>query len=192
MQRNNGGFTMIELLVAMSVFTVIVAVTSGIFISSLRSHRTSVALISANSDAQLTLDQMTRMIRKGVGRTFSVDSAAGSGTMTDPGLKCLKFKYANDYITYRWNRSKFSLEWNVGINDYADCADNSEDLFSGIISENLRVDFANFRVDKSLSRDYPKVTILLRVGTKNTQISSSKTPFTNLQITVSPRNDIRY
>ncbi len=59
------GFTMIELLVAISVFTVIITITSGIFIASLRSHRTSIALISANSDAQLTLEQMARMIRKG-------------------------------------------------------------------------------------------------------------------------------
>jgi len=187
------GFTMIELLVAISVFTVIITITSGIFISSLRSNRTSVALIAANSDAQLTLDQMARMVRKGVGSTFLADSAVGKGSLDEPGLKCLKFKYGNDYITYRWNKAKLSLEWNVGTNGaWADCSDSSEDVFSGIISENLRVDFANFRVDKSTSTDYPKVTILLRVGAKNTQISSDKMPFTNLQITISPRNDIRY
>ena len=64
-QKNNSGFTMIELLVSISVFAVVVAIVSGIFIASLRSNRTSVALISANSDGQLAMEQMTRMIRKG-------------------------------------------------------------------------------------------------------------------------------
>ncbi len=139
---------MIELLVAISVFTVIITITSGIFIASLRSHRTSIALISANSDAQLTLEQMARMIRKGLGKSFATESVGPDLNMAD--FKCLYFRYGNEYITYRWNRTKKSLEWNVSGAGYPDCGDDSGDVFSGIISENLRVDFANFRVDKNL------------------------------------------
>lgn len=182
---------MIELLVAISVFVVIITITSGIFISSLRSHRTSVALISANTDAQLTLEQMARMIRKGLGASFTTQIYIGSGTADNPEFKCLQFRYGNNFITYRWNRPLKSLEWNVGGNDFIACG-NLSGAFSGIISENLRVDFANFRVDKSLSQYYPKITILLRVSARNTQISFDKVPFTNLQISVSPRNDLRY
>jgi len=191
-QKQNKGFTMIELLVAMSVFIVVITIVSGVFVTSLRSNRTSIALISANSDAQLTLEQMARMIRKGIGRSFATETVIGSGSVDNPDFKCVSFKYGNDYITYRWNRLLKSLEWNVNITYYADCADATEEVFSGIISENLRVDFANFRVDKTLSVDYPRITLLLRVGAKNTQISSAGVPFTNLETTISPRNDIRY
>jgi len=184
---------MIELLIAISVFSVIVAVASGIFISSLRSNRLAVALITANSDASLTLDQMSRMIRKGLGQSFiSERILADNGVDSD--FKCLKFKYGNDYITYRWNRADKSLEWNVSPAVFANCADSN--LFSGIISENLRVEFADFLMQCEVSvcsksdTDYPKITILLRVSTRNTQLSTM--PFTNLQTTISARNDLRY
>ncbi|MCL5017326.1 MAG: type II secretion system GspH family protein [Patescibacteria group bacterium] len=196
--KQESGFTMIELLVAISVFTIIIAITSGIFITSLRSDRTSIALISANSDAELTLEQMARMIRKGIGTTFETETVCTAGPANCPSdgnpieYKCLKFLYGNDHITYRWNAAAKSLEWNIGANSYADCsADASSGYFSGIVSENLRVDFANFRVDNTVSQYYPRITLLLRVGANNTQISS-QTPFTNLETTISPRNDIRY
>ena len=183
---------MIELLIAISVFSVIVAVASGIFISSLRSNRLAVSLITANSDASLTLDQMSRMIRKGLGRSFiSERILADDGSVS---FKCLKFKYGNYYITYRWNRADKSLEWNDSPVVFANCSDSN--LFSGIISENLRVEFADFMMQCEVSvcsksdTDYPKITILLRVSTRNTQLSTM--PFTNLQTTISARNDLRY
>jgi prepilin-type N-terminal cleavage/methylation domain-containing protein len=185
------GFTMIELLVAMSVFIIIISITSGIFLSSMRSNRTAIALISANSDGQLTLEQIARVIRKGLGTSFVAQTAVGNGTAALPQFDCLHFRYGNEYRVYRWNRSDRSLELNIGSNRYASC-DDSTGIFSGIISENLTVDFANFRVDNSQSRYYPKITVLLRVGTKKTQISQANIPFTNLQVSISPRNDIRY
>ena len=183
--KQNEGFTMIELLVAISVFSIVIVIVSGIFITSLRSHRTSLALISANSDAQLVLEQMTRMIRKG--EDFETHSI---GDYPNFDFKCLQFSHESDRIVYRWNRSNRSLERSVGA-VFADCADGD---FHGMVSENLRVDFANFRVDRDLDHlaYYPKITILLRVGANNTQISSDKTPFTNLQTTISPRGDSRY
>ena len=195
--KQDGGFTMIELLVSISVFTIIISITSGIFITSLRSNRTSIALIAANSDAQLTLEQMARLIRKGIGNSFETDTICAGGLSGCPSnsnpiqYRCLRFLNGNDHITYRWNAAARSLEWNVGASSYASC-DDATGVFSGIVSENLRVDFANFRVDKTLSRYYPRITLLLRVGANNTQISAGQTPFTNLETTISPRNDIRY
>ncbi len=148
------GFTMIELLVGMSVFVIIIAITSGIFITSMRSNRTSVALISANSDAQLTLEQMARIVRKGLGTSFLSETVIGNGTVELPQFRCLHFRYGNDYIVYRWNRSDKSLEWNVGSDNYASCGDTTVGVFSGIISENLKVELASFRVDDSLSVYY--------------------------------------
>ncbi|GEM_PF-513873 len=192
------GFTMIELLVSISVFTIIISITSGIFTTSLRSHRASVALIAANSDAQLTLEQMARVIRRGEGKTF--ESVEATDGVTGKIYKCLNFKSGNDFISYRWNMSKKNIEWNSNLNASANCANGN---FSGIISENLRVDMANFRIacaggtgDVSCSspsavksKYYPKITILLRVGSNATQIASA--PFTNLEVTISPRSDKR-
>jgi len=195
--KQNLGFTMIELLVAISVFSVVMAIASGIFISSLRSNRTAIALISANNDASLTLDQMSRMIRKGDGDSFGNESVYEDSVLV---FKCLKFQYKGNYITYRWNVPKKTLEWNSRLSGYISCNTGLENAFSGIVSENLRVDYANFRIEKGIDSgdlanlkyaEYPKITILLRVGTKATQISEARVPFNNLQITISPRNDFR-
>lgn len=189
------GFTMIELLVAISVFSIIVAITSGIFISSIRSSRLASALISANTDASLTMDQMSRMIRKGFGRSFSSETKLNPDGQT-VDFKCLRFKYGNDYVTYRWNRAEKSLEWNTNTMGFARCDTGN---FSGIISENLIVESADFsmrcndnRLCYSSDTDYPRITVLLRVGTKKTQISQDRVPVTNLETTISPRNDLRY
>jgi len=189
--KKEAGFTMIELLVAISVFSVIIAISSGIFVYSLRSNRTAVALISANNDASLTLDQMSRIIKKGDGDSFGTETIYDDGNMS---FKCLKFQYKGNYVTYRWNVFKKTLEWSSRLSGYASCNSQDENIFSGIVSENLRVEYVGFRIDAGPDLkyiDYPKVTILLRIGTKGTQISEAKVPFNNLQMTISPRNDLR-
>ncbi|MEK9183981.1 MAG: type II secretion system protein [Patescibacteria group bacterium] len=63
------GFTMIELLVAIGLFIVVISVSSGIFIKSLRTQRQIVSLMAANDNASLALEQIIREIR--TGRDFS-------------------------------------------------------------------------------------------------------------------------
>ena len=189
------GFTMIELLVSISVFAVIVAIVSGIFITSLRSNRTSVALITANSDGQLALEQMIRMIRKGDGKSFIVeevkDNNDPASNYDDLKYKCIRFTYSGKYITYRWNKDGKKLESNIVPNLPPNCNSATEGIFKGIISDNLRVDFADFKIIGQ-GNSYPLITIGLRVGAKKTLITSGGQAFINLQTSVSPRSDYRY
>ena len=59
------GFTLVELLVSVGLFGMIVALTTGIFTSALRNQRTIVALMAANDNVELALEQMAREIRTG-------------------------------------------------------------------------------------------------------------------------------
>ena len=59
------GFTLIELMVAMSLFVIVIGIASGTFIRSLRTQRQVVGLMAANDNASFTLEQMTREIRTG-------------------------------------------------------------------------------------------------------------------------------
>lgn len=61
----NRGFTLIELIVAVTIFIVVVAITSSIFVNSLKTQRQVVALMAANDNASMTLEQMAREIRTG-------------------------------------------------------------------------------------------------------------------------------
>lgn len=87
------GFTMVELLVSMSLFVIVISITSGVFIRSLRTQRVSVALIAANSNVGLAIEQMAREMR--TGQSFS---ASGGSEITFTNA-------AGEPVSYRLNNS---------------------------------------------------------------------------------------
>ena len=63
--RDHSAFTLVELIVAISLFAVLVTISSGVFIRSLRAQRAITAFIAANSNASLTIEQIAREVRTG-------------------------------------------------------------------------------------------------------------------------------
>ena len=61
----DGGFTLVELIVAMFVFTSAITLAVGIFISGLQAERRLVAEISGNNAVSSALEIMMREIRTG-------------------------------------------------------------------------------------------------------------------------------
>jgi prepilin-type N-terminal cleavage/methylation domain-containing protein len=59
------GFTLAELLVAMSIFVIIITVASGIFIRSMQDENRLTALMGTQSSLNSALEQMAREIRGG-------------------------------------------------------------------------------------------------------------------------------
>ncbi len=94
-RKSGAGFTLIELMVALSVFIIVTTIAVGGFVSALRSQRQVAALISANNNVSLALEQMAREIR--TGRNFC-DSFMTECFLPD----VLKFYTAQgELITYR-------------------------------------------------------------------------------------------
>ena len=60
------GFTLVELLVALSVFSIIISIAVGGFVRALRTQRQTIGLLASNSNASLTIEQMAREIRTGL------------------------------------------------------------------------------------------------------------------------------
>src|SRR3989338_8148216 len=60
------GFTIIELLVAVGLFSVVVAIAVGGFARALRTQRQTQLLLAANSNASEVLESIAREIRTGV------------------------------------------------------------------------------------------------------------------------------
>ncbi len=159
------GYTIIELLVAMTVFMMLISVTSGIFIRALRTQRMTTALIAANSNAGLAIEQISREIR------------TGTGFVTN-GISLTFNNAKNQSVTYRWNNvsSALAIERSIdGIN------------FKRITADNVRIHNLNFTVFRgpSQANPYPaRITIVLQVGAL-TQFPDA--PLVNLQTTVSAR-----
>lgn len=108
------GFTLVELIVAMSVFVVVISLTSGIFVRALRAQRQVNQLMMVNSDASLVLEKLAREAR--LGFNFNVTNDLGgcsSGTFDSLGFQ----RARNGSITsviYRWNSSLETIERSEG------------------------------------------------------------------------------
>jgi prepilin-type N-terminal cleavage/methylation domain-containing protein len=59
------GFTLIEMLVTVGLFTIIITIAVGGFTDAIRTQREVSSLISAQSNVSLTLEQITRQVRTG-------------------------------------------------------------------------------------------------------------------------------
>jgi len=77
------GFTLVELLVAITIFVVVMAIASNLFIGALRAQKSVVDLIAVNDNISLALERIGREIR--VGNSFSANSSGLIFTIDDRG-----------------------------------------------------------------------------------------------------------
>lgn len=131
------GFTMVELLVALTFFAIVVSVSTGVFVNSLRTQRAVTALMAANNNASLALERMTREIRTGA--RFSVTSG-GSG---------LRFTDQNgQLVNYGWNETDGFLTRN-GIS---------------LTGDNVKVDYLIFNLMGEGIGDGQSTRVNIRLG----------------------------
>jgi len=165
------GFTIIELLVAMSLFLILVAVATGTFIQTLKTQRTITELTAANDNATQAIEQIAREIRTGFGFTDSTENL-------------LKFtNYHNESVSYRLEANDRILcgqkDGKVGCL-VRSTGDSS--VWSPITAPEVKVERLKFIISgKELTDDFPvRVTIVLTVaGPKDIKV--------NLQTTISSR-----
>lgn len=63
--KTNKGFTVIEMLVAVTLFIAVVGAVSAFFVRSLKTQRITVALMAVNDNISLALEQVAREVRTG-------------------------------------------------------------------------------------------------------------------------------
>jgi type II secretory pathway pseudopilin PulG len=88
-------FTVVELLMAMSVFAILVTMAVGVFIQGLRSQRLLIYLMAVNNNAGLVLEQMAREIRTG----YKFNSSGGSLSFTNFEGENVSYSLAAGRIT---------------------------------------------------------------------------------------------
>lgn len=167
---------MIELLVAISLFTVVVTIAVGGFTRALRAQEQVKGFLAASGNASLALEQMAREIRTGVNL-----SCAG-------GVKCaalaptpeLNFTNAGgEDVTY----CLFSGALERGVGSGISCGDAN---FEKITNEDVAVEYLSFYLHGHSNGDEypPRVTITLGVRPIDPTVASFTT---DLQTTVSAR-----
>lgn len=156
------GFTMIELLVAMGVFIIIVGVSIGIFVRSLRTQRNIINLMAINNNASSAIEQMAREIR--TGQSFS--------SLGPSGLKFVN--YQGKDITYSWNINTESLERGEG------------GVFKTLTASEVKIKRLQFILTGEDEPDNipTRVTVILGVGSNQRDLTGV---LNNIQTTISPR-----
>ena len=179
---NNGGFSLVEFIVAVGLFTIVVSIAVGGFTGALRTQRQAVGLISANSNISLALEQMTREMRTGY------DFCANGRTCLLP--EEIEFKNAKNEIVRYCFASDGDTGWvERGVGGGACSSEN----FKRITADNVSVEHLKFYVSGNLPASLPppagdelqpRITISIGVTSKEKTIAGNPV---DLQTTVSPR-----
>lgn len=182
------GFTLVESLVAVGLFSILVAVAWGGFVNALRTQREVTAMISAQSNAGLALEQMAREIRTGYlfchdpGSSVPNLTCASSCTVEANGAwKCDNtldfFNAASEEVTYRLQGGALQR------------AAGGSGSFQSITSDNVNIQYLSFYLQGQLEGDHwnPRITISLEVSPSSTYLSPGFNNILNLETTVSAR-----
>lgn len=160
------GFTIVELLVAMTLFVILITIAAGGFVRAIRTQQAIVSLIDANNNASLALEQMAREMRTGT-------SFVGIG----PG----EIQFVNAYgqiIHYRLNAGVIEKGTDNGFGSV---------VYNSITAGTVKVSNLSFTLlDATTNPGYPpRVTIAFTISTTNAYLQGVST---NIQTTVSARN----
>ena len=163
--QSDRGFTLIEVLVALTIFALLISIVTGIFLGVVAAQRKTVAVRTLQDSVRYTIEAMSRDIRTGY--NFSLFQNELRFTSTIGG--------GIQQVSYRLNGGV--IEKGIfGGGDY---------VFSALTPENLTVDYLKFYLSGEALGDQrqPRITITLGAtagqGVQETKI--------NVQTTLSQR-----
>jgi type II secretory pathway pseudopilin PulG len=165
--QRSAGFTMIEVLVAFTLFLVVVGATSGVFLAAVRSQRNSTAFLNAQNNLRFVLESTSREIR--TGRDFQILKTDGPSLRGGMGQgengDVLSFTNQNgDSVRYRLQAGKLEKSSDSGVS------------FSALTAENVTVASFRFYLAGAAPADelQPRITLSVkvrsRVGTQEQEV----------------------
>jgi len=184
----NRGFTLIEMLVAMSVFVIVIGIVLGIFISGIQQQRRALAnqvLLDQTSYALEFMSRALRMAGKQLdspspsclsrGNNYGIVNARLRFINTLEGNDCQEFYLENEQL-------KYQKQANLG----------SPPPAMELTSPKLKVTSLRFHLSGESQADnlQPRITIFLDIESKGI---IQRPPFLKIQTTLSQRKiDVRY
>jgi|GEM_PF-339708 len=170
MKNRNKGFSIIEMLIAIGLFSVVTSIAVGGFAQALRTQRQAALLMSVNSNISQALEIMAREIRTGVSFTRQAGQSSGFGFTNAKGETVI-------YIVR--NGALVRL---------------AGSLFQGVLQggeitgSNVRITNSRFDVQGTNNEDGfpPRITIALRAQANTTDAALNSSAI-DIQTTVSAR-----
>jgi len=182
-QKLNSGFSLIELVVAVSIFAIVITVIALFFNSSIVSQRRIVASQNLQDNVRYLIEFMAREIR--MGSDFDVGTGATNLTLPQNinifsrinflGSDTLKFvNYKGESVTYSWDRNIYSSFYHLILR-------NGQPIISGDIEIE---DFAFFI---TTDLPHPRITVVVKAKMRGANKPEEAIPIT-VQTTISPRS----
>lgn len=163
------GFTLIEMMIAIGIFAVVVTITSGTFILSLKGQRKSVTAQNVADNARYAMEIMAKEIRMGSDFIEGAGYIQFTSNMPNRAGKTVRFSFDSDASQILFD------------DDTADTV-----LEEPITSANSGVTMLKFHVTGTETGNQPRITIVLHIASNNT--SPDVASFMILQTTISPRS----
>lgn len=175
------GFTLVEMLVAIGLFSIIVAIAAGGFTNALRTQRQVASLIAAQSNAGLALEQIAREARTGY---LFCHGLTGGPTCTPAGGGPRIYRDLNFYNAAGANVCYTLANGALQRND--NCGGGGTP--QSVTGANVAVTYLTFTLFGNQENDHwnPRVTIVMGVAPSSTDPAVANNVL-SLQTTVSAR-----
>jgi len=190
----NKSYTLIEVLVAVSIFTIIIAAPTGFLVGSLKGQQKALASQKLLDNASYTLEYISRSLRM-------AKKELSCSEITKPATcSCLKtqgygYNYENPngdvsairFINYKEECQEFFLEGTR-------LRESKDEVENYLTAEDLEITSLKFQLSGELQtdNDQPRVTLFLEIkGGKS--LKAELQPLIKIQTTISQRNlDVPY
>ena len=190
----NKSYTLIEVLVAVSIFTIIIAAPTGFLVGSLKGQQKALASQKLLDNASYTLEYISRSLRM-------AKKELSCSEITKPATcSCLKtqgygYNYENPngdvsairFINYKEECQEFFLEGTR-------LRESKDEVENYLTAEDLEITSLKFQLSGELQtdNDQPRVTLFLEIkGGKS--LKAELRPLIKIQTTISQRNlDVPY
>jgi len=160
------GFTLIELMVAVGVFSIAITASSGLFITSLRGQQRTYVVQNLADNARYAMEAMAKEIRMGSG--FSGATCAGNSC---------------SFISHMMHRDGKNVKFSLGTDAKIMFDDGISEL--PITSANIEVTSLDFELIGGSATTQERVVIVMQAKV------AGNSPYTSaditLQTTISPR-----
>ena len=167
-KKRYNGFTFIELIVVVSIFSVVVAALTGLYLRFLESENYLIAFQKVHSDGQVALETMVREIRLG-----TIDYVQYATPLSNPQNTLHLIDPDNNVVRF----SRVNAGCPIGVNNCLEVSVNGQK--SVISGQGVEIDYLNFYISPIenpftlIEGNYganqqPRVTILLGLSSNET------------------------
>lgn len=153
------GFTLVELIVAIGIFSIVMLIAVGALLSMINANRKAQALKLVMNNINFAMENMVKDIR--VGTTYHADITSGSITSPQDGVNASSFAFeksggdpdtSNDQVAFRLSGGSIER------------SNDGTASWTQITSSDVNIEELGFNVygSDSLDQKQPRVAIVLR------------------------------